>query len=90
MIQKISNNYMDKKADFELKIMDYYNKYCKDKGLIFIKSEKRMDNDSEINFYDFIFRFKEKEINVTFAADDDVDDIRGRLKQGLRENDIYL
>ena len=81
---------MDKKTDFELKIMDYYNKYCKDKGLIFIKSEKRTDNDSEISFFDFIFQFNEKKMHVACAADDEVDDIRGRLKQALRENDIYL
>jgi hypothetical protein len=80
---------MDKITDIESKIMDYYNKYCKEKGLIFIKSEIRTENDSEI-YYDFIFRFSEIEMHVTFASDDDDEDIKRRLKLVLRENNIYL
>ncbi|MBK8984251.1 MAG: hypothetical protein IPM38_18505 [Ignavibacteria bacterium] len=81
---------MAKKTKFELKIMEYYNNNCKDKGLIIMESEKRMDADSEIIFYDFIFGYNEKEMKVAFADDDDNDDIKGRFKQLLRENNLYL
>ncbi|MBK9332409.1 MAG: hypothetical protein IPM96_08450 [Ignavibacteria bacterium] len=81
---------MDKLTDIEIKIMDYHNKNCKDKGLIFIKSEKRIDAESKINFYDFTFQFKEIEMEVTFSDDDADDDIRWRIKLLLRENNIYL
>ena len=86
-----------KKKDFKSKIMDYYNKYCKDKGLIFVKSEKRIDalamrnsenQSSKKYLYDFTFRFKDKEILVTFSEDDE--DFGERIKHVLRENDIYL
>lgn len=79
---------MGNKTDFESRIMEYYKQNCEDKGLIFVKSEKRRQNDAGINFYDFTFRYDGKEIFVTFADDDD--DIGGRIKQTLRENDIYL
>ena len=85
----MSYNSIDRISDIESKIMDYYNKNCKEKGLIFIKSEKRTETDDEI-FYDFIFQYNDTEMHVTFASDDDDEDISRRLKLTLRENNIYL
>lgn len=80
----------DIKTDMETKIREYYEKNCKHKGLILIKSEKRMDKDFHMNLYDYTFRYEEKEMNVTFTDDDDDDDIKMRIKIVLRENNIYL